>query len=231
MTSARLATGGLRCTSPCNVPSDFADPDYPYPRGDIGRWGFDFRTDRIYPPKRTADVMGYCIFAPTWISDYNFKKALRFRASRAGQAAPAKQAATLVWGTISGQGIVLNPAFKVNTVPVLPSSLGDYTLMVLGPRGRSAVPVSLHTGGDSRPLSIRPPVPLRDPERRRDRRIVVLGPEGRDEIGDGTEPLMAMVWRGDQVVGIYSNLQNYLAAEPSGLAAGTTVIISDGVPR
>ena len=175
--------------------------------------------------------MGYCIFAPTWISDYNFKKALRFRASRAGQAAPAKQAATLVWGTISGQGIVLNPAFKVNTVPVLPSSLGDYTLMVLGPEDE-VLYQSRFTPAEILDLS----ASVRQfhfaiPNAGEIGRIVVLGPEGRDEIGDGTEPLMAMVWRGDQVVGIYSNLQNYLAAEPSGLAAGTTVIISDGVPR
>lgn len=54
--------------APCGRPSQ-VDPDYPYPEGDIGVWGYSIATDQLRPDSR-SDMMGYC--SPIWISDYNF---------------------------------------------------------------------------------------------------------------------------------------------------------------
>ena len=55
------------------------DPDYPYPDGSIGVWGYDLLDGRLVDPS-TADLMSYC--DPAWISDYSFNKAALATACR-----------------------------------------------------------------------------------------------------------------------------------------------------
>ena len=57
------------------------DPDYPYPDGSIGVWGYDLVNEELVSPD-TPDLMSYC--HPQWISDYNFSKALSNRILRGG---------------------------------------------------------------------------------------------------------------------------------------------------
>lgn len=60
------------------------DPDYPYPAAGIGpRRGWLFSGARfIEPEDGFADTMSYC--SPSFISDYNYNKALAFRERQAG---------------------------------------------------------------------------------------------------------------------------------------------------
>lgn len=53
--------------SPCDT-GDGVDPNYPYPDGGIGSWGWD--GTRLRNPSTDTDVMGYCV--PVWISDYTY---------------------------------------------------------------------------------------------------------------------------------------------------------------
>lgn len=52
------------------------DRYYPYGRGNIGAWGYDFGTGSLVEPGQ-ADFMSYC--DPTWTSDYQFTNAVRYR--------------------------------------------------------------------------------------------------------------------------------------------------------
>ncbi len=57
--------------SPCGVPPDDTDSDFPYPNGGLGgNYGFDFATMKLLKPQSLRDVMGYC--TPVWIADYTY---------------------------------------------------------------------------------------------------------------------------------------------------------------
>lgn len=47
-----------------------ADPDYPYPKGQIGGWGWNILSSTLMPPTST-DFMGYC--DNSWVSDYTYR--------------------------------------------------------------------------------------------------------------------------------------------------------------
>jgi hypothetical protein len=59
--------------------ADGQDPQFPYPNGQIGVWGFDMYSGSFKPPIQVKDFMGYC--TPQWISDYTFNQ-LANRATR-----------------------------------------------------------------------------------------------------------------------------------------------------
>ena len=85
-----------------------SDPNYPYPGGSIGIWGYDIHGDRLLDPARYNDVMGYC--GTRWISDYHFGRATRHRLAGdggvrldGGSAAPGGQRRgqmLVVWGLV-----------------------------------------------------------------------------------------------------------------------------------
>ena len=117
--------------APCGITGD---PAYPHENGIIGSWGYDRRgVGRIVPPD-WHDLMSYC--SPTWISDYNFNKAIRYRLADEGAPDAADMAAAaslLLWGGVDATGLpYLEPAFVVDAPPALPDSAGEYTI-----RGRS----------------------------------------------------------------------------------------------
>ena len=112
------------------------DRYYPYGRGRIGAWGYDFRTGELVPPGR-PDYMSYC--EPTWTSDYQFTNAFRYRletetesivvvaADTRGVASPSRT--LLVWGGLEGDGTpYLRPAFYIDAPPKRPSSDGAWSL-------------------------------------------------------------------------------------------------------
>lgn len=107
-----------------------ADPQYRYPDGSIGVWGYDFAARRLVHPS-TADLMSYC--GPQWISDYHFNKALAYRLEdeRAPDAAIGTEQARslLVWGGVDARNVpYLEPAFVLDAPPVLPKSGGEWRL-------------------------------------------------------------------------------------------------------
>ena len=123
-----------------HAPPGPADPDpaYPYPDGSIGAWGYDFRDGGRLVSAATCDLMGYC--SPSWISDYHFSNALRYRLHTAAPegapqtAVPAQS--LLLWGDVDGVGApFLEPAFVVEAPASLPPSTGDYRIIGLAEDG------------------------------------------------------------------------------------------------
>jgi hypothetical protein len=55
--------------APCNVDPSDVDPDFPYPSGSIGGYGWDHRRGILVRPG-AFDLMSYCL--PPWISDYTY---------------------------------------------------------------------------------------------------------------------------------------------------------------
>jgi len=118
------------------------DPNYPYPNGTIGVYGFDVGAQSIKPPTY-ADLMGYC--NNEWISDYTYTGVMNFRGTHADVAsafAQAMQPCLLVWGRIVDGRPVLEPAFQVVTRPSLPAAPGPYTLEGSAADGSSVFRVS-----------------------------------------------------------------------------------------
>ncbi len=107
------------------------DPAFPTPDGSIGAWGYDFRYGGALASPGRTDLMSYC---ESWISDYHFTNALRFRLFDEGPpraASPAAQEAEslLLWGGIDTEGEpFLNPSFVVDAPPVLPNAAGEHRI-------------------------------------------------------------------------------------------------------
>ena len=125
ITAHELGHTWNRDHSPCGNPPQ-QDPAFPYPIGNIGRFGFDVRERTLKPPE-TRDIMGYC--GDPWISDYTYQGVMEFRGSAPGRASAGReQPSLLVWGRIVNGRAVLEPAFQVVTRPVLPSRPGPYSM-------------------------------------------------------------------------------------------------------
>jgi len=134
--------------APCGSPAN-PDPNYPYPGGIIGVYGYDFSIGALLPPN-TSDVMGYCGFG--WISDYNYTGIANFRSVlttsgampnvstgriRAGLAAPGPMGTALVvWGQIVDGKPVLEPAFMTDTRAALPTTPGPNRIEARDQGGR-----------------------------------------------------------------------------------------------
>ena len=118
-----------------HAPRGPADPDpaYPYPDGSIGAWGYDFRDGGRLVSAATCDLMTYC--SPSWISDYHFSNALRYRLDTAGGETSSQATAParflLLWGGVDGVGApFLEPAFVVDAPASLPlTETGDYRII------------------------------------------------------------------------------------------------------
>lgn len=126
------------------------DRYYPYENGNIGAWGYDFRTGELVQPNQ-PDFMSYC--GPTWTSDYQFTNALRYRLETetssivvvaADTRAAAASRTLLVWGGLDGQGApYLKPAFFIDAPPTLPPSEGAWSLTGRDAGGGELFSVSL----------------------------------------------------------------------------------------
>jgi len=46
------------------------DSKFPYTSGGLGTWGYDARTQKLYDPAKSKDIMGYC--TTNWVSDYTY---------------------------------------------------------------------------------------------------------------------------------------------------------------
>lgn len=113
-----------RYHSPCGGAGS-TDPGYPYANGRIGVSGYDLTTSQ-FKLSTTADVMGYC--SPDWVSDYTYKGILAFRETHptivTAMSARAPEPGLLVWGHISANRVVLEPAFEVVAPAKLPARSG-----------------------------------------------------------------------------------------------------------
>jgi hypothetical protein len=122
------------CGGPAGV-----DPDYPYVGGRLGHHGWDMRTNEIRSLGSHYDLMSYC--QPTWTSDYTYEAVMSFREGEAGAGSVA-QPSLLVWGRISADGAVLEPAFEVVAGPVMPRGPGRYRLTGTDKAGATVLDMS-----------------------------------------------------------------------------------------
>ena len=121
--------------SPCGR-TPGTDPSYPYAGGVIGAWGYDFEGGRLKAPL-TPDLMAYC--SSSWISDYQFTNALRYRLFDEGRETTAAGPSLLLWGGVDSEGEPhLQPAFVVDAPALLPDSAGEHQII-----GRAANGVHL----------------------------------------------------------------------------------------
>lgn len=209
------------------------DPNYPYPNGGIGMWGYDFaRGALVDPGSSTRDFMSYC--DPTWISDYHFGRAMRYRERSEGGPPPGPAEQTLLlWGSMSWEGVRLDPAFLIESPPTAPPTGGPYRLEGFGPAGEvrfsfDFAPVLLGTGG-AHFLFTLPYDPGRDGTLER---IVLSGPEGEDTLSPGSTPPMAILRDGPGGT-IRAFLRDWDGTVPSGVQGGAVpvrVLLSDGIP-
>ena len=128
--------------APCGGPAG-VDPDFPYPDGSIGVWGYDFRNGSVVPPDRSKDIMTYCGTLP-WLSDYFFQQVIDHRAGLAAGVANAGLAASdppsgvlvLAGGVVDGE-LWLEPVFSMRATARFPEVPGPYRIRGTGSDGRS----------------------------------------------------------------------------------------------
>ena len=99
------------------------DPDFPYPGGSIGAWGYDFR-DGTVVNRGAADVMGYC--HPAWISVFHYRKVLDHRSRRPMSASRQRSPQLVLSGGVVGGELTLEPPYWLQMAPHTPSGPGPY---------------------------------------------------------------------------------------------------------
>ena len=218
------------------------DPSYPYEGGRIGVWGWDSRDggSLVDPGSDVRDFMTYC--DPTWVSDYYFANALRFRLhdDLEVQAARVPVRALLVSGGAAADGTLhLDPAFVVDALPLLPRARGPYTMT--GRRADESELFSLSfrmaeiadgDGGEGFTFAL----PVEPAWATELAALSLRGPGGSVEIAEGSAPPMAILR--DPATGQVRAIFRDLPAGPlAGSAAenlapepGLEVMVSGGLP-
>jgi hypothetical protein len=110
------------------------DRAYPYANGSTGFPGTDmysYSRTGIGPvdmlPEFRYDFMGSCPTQAKWVSDYTYRALIDARQA-VGSVAEMKRAVCeclVVWGSVEGDSIVLNPAFVTRTFAQVPSGGGS----------------------------------------------------------------------------------------------------------
>ena len=212
------------------------DSLFPYSEGGIGIWGYDVEKGVLYDPDDFKDVMSYC--DPIWISDYQFNLAAAHRmdgdagVDLSGGSSAGRAEMLVVWGSVLGGELKLDPAFVVEGPVALPEKDGPYRVDGIGVDGDiefslSFTPVALEHGGSSFVHF----VPW-DPEWATTLdRMVFTGPEGEYTVTRDGEPEMAVVT--DPSTGlIQAIIRNWdggpLPGEESGRVTITRGIPADG---
>ena len=223
--------------APCGTTRS-TDPSFPDPDGSIGAWGYDFRGGGTLVQPSTKDLMSYC--SPTWIGDYHFANALRYRHSDTGsrrRLAPGR--AILLWGGLDADGTpLLEPAFVVDAPPHPPDSAGDY--FVTGRTGSGAALFSLsfampETADGDGGSSFAFVLPVEPGWEHSLASITLAGPGGSVVLDGGSEFPMAILSnrRTGQVRGIVRGRAavRVTLADGDGLVPpGVDVVFSRGIP-
>jgi hypothetical protein len=138
--------------TPCGVAGD---PNYPYPNGSIGTWGYDLTKGELKDPSQYKDLMSYC--SPLWISDYTYEGAQSFL-----EATPPKPQSlslgeyVLLSGRIEGDLVRLYPPVYYTGYPAEVKP-GEYRLEAdteKGPVTLSFAPMQDSEGGLSFQVSL-----------------------------------------------------------------------------
>lgn len=223
--------------APCGGP-DALDEAFPYSDGSIGAWGYEFAgpswPGRLIDPARHVDLMSYC--RPYWVSDYNFAKALAFRAESAGSAGASRPARSLLlWGGVRDGRLRLAPALVWNAPPKLPARPGPYRLAGVDARGAELFSLSFepdvldHGAGRSFLFAL----PFRPAWERAVQAVVLRGPEGVAVVEVPESRRLAVFTTGGGVAGgsrIRGIVRDWGGVLAPGLAASGAVDVSFGWP-
>lgn len=138
---------------PCGRPLGI-DPDFPYPDGSIGVWGYDFRSRSVLSPATRRDIMGYC-YSRGWLSDYSYQKVLRHREAVEGRGARTRPAVVtepadvlVLWGGVRNGELRIEPPFSMSAAPQLPNGTGAYRLEAITTDGRTEFSLDFAPGED-----------------------------------------------------------------------------------
>ena len=215
------------------------DPNYPYDGGSIGVWGYDIAESRLLDPDAYWDVMGYC-FSRVWISDYQFDRAMTHRLNGDGGinhdavgadfTGPGGGEMLVVWGGVSEDSLMLEPAFVLDAPVVLPERTGPYRVEGLGEEGEtrfslSFSPTPLAEGGASFVFF----VPYRPEWADNLDRIVLTGPEGVYQLTRDGEPEMAVLT--DPSTGRIRAIVRNWDGGPLPGEEGVDVTVTSGIPE
>ena len=224
-----LSLGHAPCGSPAGV-----DETFPYRDGSIGVWGYEFAgpswPGRLIDPARHVDLMSYC--RPYWISDYNFAKALAFRAARLPSAEAGRPARSLLlWGGIRNGRLRLEPPLVWDAPPKLPAAPGPYRLAGVDAAGAERFSLSFepdlldHGAGRSFLFA----VPFQAGWEDAVQAVVLRGPEGTAVVEALASRRLAVFTTGgrSRIRGI---VRDWGGATPLGLAASGAVDVRFGWP-
>ena len=210
------------------------DPDFPYPDGGIGAWGYDFRDGTLVSPRSRKDIMGYC-YEQGWLSDFYFEKVIDYREEVEGAAAGALAAGRpeedvlVLWGGVVDGEIRLRPPFTMRAAPKLPDRTGPYRIVATDTGGHPAIDLSFTPGRDkfgNRYFLFTVPVGA-DWEGTLDR-LTLTGPEGVAEVAADDERALTIVT--DPSTGrIRALLSDWDAPLPAALEAGLDAVTVRGL--
>lgn len=232
--------------APCGDPAN-VDASYPsnYVEGSIGIWGWDIEAEEQRAPGRYKDLMTYC--GPEWISDYSFAKALDFRLEREQEQISnsfcwesfskrdqvkdhcPSRSAILLWGRADPGAFRLEPAFVVETQPVLPQEGGPYKLAAFGEDGDLifAYDFTPRTDAeDGKGFTFAIPY---DPDRDGTLdRVVLSGPGGSYVLGQSTARPMAMI-RNPETGLVRSFVRDWRGDLPAATSGNFDIVVSEGL--
>lgn len=116
------------------------DLNFPYSDARIGHYGYDAWEGTVIAPG-TRDIMSYCY---GWISDYTYRGVIEHRedvdggANATGSPTASERGprttegeALLLWGRITADGLVLEPAFRVTAARMPAVNDGSYRVEML----------------------------------------------------------------------------------------------------
>ena len=235
--------------APCGGGLTSVDPDFPYPDGNIGAWGYDLLNEKLVHPQ-SREFMG--CGSPLWISDFFFTKAMSYRFFKEsekllGAAFEPSGRNLLLWGGVNSDGdLVLEPSFVVDAPTSLPDLNGPYLLT--GKDDGGGTLFSLRFGmaeiacGEGEGGAFSFIIPVRAAWSNRLTEITLSGPEGVATLGsdmglDGQDaPAAALLL--DSVTGnVRGILRDWPEPGITGVAArrmlpepGLDAVISSGVP-
>ena len=124
--------------SPCGVSGD---PQYPYPGGVIGVWGWNSATNALVSPSAT-DIMSYC--NNQWISDWTWSQVLQYRQGSGSVAqADVRGEGLLIWGRVVDGQVLLEPAFRVTARPTATPVSASHRVELLDRDGQSLLDIPM----------------------------------------------------------------------------------------
>ena len=116
--------------APCGVSGD---PNYPYPNGSIGQYGFD-QEGNVKTPDNYTDLMSYC--NRNWVSDYNYKLVYNDQINSSFAQAQSVQSGLLIRADVTQDGVQMGATYALQTYLDAVPANSDYSVQLLNAEGQ-----------------------------------------------------------------------------------------------